>query len=112
MQRFFMKITSGNIAEGYVVPKSDLIEVLENGDVRLFSTSSDHIEVDTKITAVSCRNTKYNPSAESETVKTSASFTHLTNVNNRWNLQTGKEQELIVTENSEGVVGSSEWVDI
>ena len=89
-----------------------VFEVLENGDVRLFSTSSDHIEVDTKVTAVSCRNTKYNPSAESDTVKTSASFTHLTNENNRWNLTTGKEQELILTENAEGVVTSSDWVDI
>tara|TARA_B100001063_G_C16704872_1_gene524621 strand:- start:680 stop:1003 length:324 start_codon:yes stop_codon:yes gene_type:complete len=107
-----MEISNGNIAEGYVVPKSDLIEVLENGDVRLFSESPNHIEVDTKETAVACRNTKYNPSAESETVKTSASFTHLTNENNRWNLETGKEQELVITENAEGIVGSSEWEDI
>jgi len=112
MQRFFMEITTGNIAEGYVVPKSDLIEVLENGTERRFTTSDDHIEVDTKATAVSCRNTKYDPSAESETVKTSASFTHLTNENNRWNLDTGNEQELVLTENADGVVTSSTWQDI
>tara|TARA_R100001460_G_scaffold3939_4_gene11472 strand:+ start:673 stop:996 length:324 start_codon:yes stop_codon:yes gene_type:complete len=107
-----MEITTGNIAEGYVVPKSDLIEVLENGTERRFTTSDDHIEVDTKATAVSCRNTKYDPSAESETVKTSASFTHLTNENNRWNLDTGNEQELVLTENADGVVTSSTWQDI
>tara|TARA_R100001460_G_scaffold32709_4_gene64135 strand:+ start:3419 stop:3760 length:342 start_codon:yes stop_codon:yes gene_type:complete len=111
-QRYFMKITVGNIAEGYVVPKSDLIEVLENGTERKFSTSNDHIEVDTKETAVGCRYTKYNPVAEESTIKTSASFTHLTNANNRWNLDTGNEQELVLTENSEGVVTSSDWVDI
>ena len=63
-QRYFMKITESNIAEGYVVPKSDLIEVLENGDVRLFSTSADHVEVDSKATAVANRTTKFDPPAE------------------------------------------------
>ena len=84
-QRYFMKITESNIAEGYVVPKSDLIDVLENGDVRLFSTSADHVEVDSKATAVANRNTKFDPTAEEGVVKTSESFTHLQNVNNRWN---------------------------
>ena len=92
-QRFFMKITTGDIAEGYVVPKSDLIEVLEDGTERKFSTSLDHVEVNTKETAVGCRYTKYDPNAEATEVKTAASFTHLTNSNNRWNLDTGNEQE-------------------
>ena len=111
-QRYFMKITESNIAEGYVVPKSDLIDVLENGDVRLFSTSADHVEVDSKATAVANRNTKFDPTAEEGVVKTSESFTHLQNVNNRWNLDTGNEQHLVLTENSEGIVTSSDWVDI
>ncbi len=111
-QRFFMKITTGDIAEGYVVPKSDLIEVLEDGTERKFSTSLDHVEVNTKETAVGCRYTKYDPNAEATEVKTAASFTHLTNSNNRWNLDTGNEQELVLTENSDGVVTSSDWVDI
>jgi hypothetical protein len=111
-QRYFMKITTSNIAEGYVVPKDDLIEILENGTERRFTTSDDHIEVDTKATAVSCRNTKYDPTAESGDVKTTASFTQLQSVNNRWNLDTGNEQELVLTENADGVVTSSTWEDI
>ena len=111
-QRFFMELTPGNIAEGYVVPKEDLIEILPNGTERRFSTSDDHVEVDQKSTAVACRNTKFDPSAEAGSVKTAASFTQLSSTDHRWDRETGNEQEFVLTEDSNGVVTNSQWQDI
>jgi len=110
--RIWVSLTNGNVVDGYVKPKADIIETLENATVRRFSSLTDHVEVEDVSTANTVVSQKYDSSAETDTVKTSASFESAgtdSKGNARWwDNATGNKMQYTYDEND--VINGSEQV--
>jgi|8_EtaG_2_1085327.scaffolds.fasta_scaffold26529_3 hypothetical protein len=107
-ERVWVQITAGQVVNGYVKPKSNLIETLANGTERKFSDLSDHVEVVSIPFAESIMLFKYDNSAETETVKTVDSFTSAgvdsKGLNRWWDFESGDKYQNVY-DDDDNIIG-------